>query len=179
MCCDKFLAKLISFVLALTIGLLTAGVLRREESTSGNQKNIKEVDKVIQVEKESGSGQSGSTKLTERKCFACSDGIFGTSLDDDSLKNARSETESVRLISKPRAGYTDAARQNQIEGTINLRVTFLSSGKIGSVSPITNLPDGLTEQAITAAKNIRFQPALRDGKPFDTTKIVQYSFTIY
>jgi TonB family protein len=85
----------------------------------------------------------------------------------------------LKIISKPRANYTDAARQNQIQGTVTLRVTFLESGHIGSVSPISGLPDGLTEQAMAAAAQIRFEPANKNGEPITVTKSVQYSFTIY
>ncbi len=90
-----------------------------------------------------------------------------------------SETKPLQIISKPRAGYTDAARQNQLQGTVTLRVTFSASGEIGSVSAIEELPDGLTEQAILAARGIRFEPAQKNGVPQTVTKQVQYSFMLY
>ena len=69
-------------------------------------------------------------------------------------------TQELKIISKPRPGYTDSARLNNIEGTVVLNVTFLASGQIGRVEPLERLPDGLTEQAIAAAKRISFEPAL-------------------
>lgn len=89
------------------------------------------------------------------------------------------ETKPLQIISKPRANYTDAARQNQFQGTVTLRVTFLASGEIGSVSTIEQLPYGLTEQAISAARGIRFEPAMRNGIPQTVIKQVQYSFMLY
>lgn len=88
-------------------------------------------------------------------------------------------TEAVRVTSKPRANYTDAARQNQVQGTVTLRVTFLANGSIGSISTISGLPNGLTEQAIAAARAMRFDPAKKGGVPYTVTKQVQYNFTLY
>ena len=85
----------------------------------------------------------------------------------------------VLILSKPRAIYTDAARQNQVQGTVVLKVTFLANGQIGSITPVNGLGFGLTEQAVNAAKNIRFQPAMKNGKPFTKVRNVTYTFTLY
>jgi len=88
-------------------------------------------------------------------------------------------TEGVKIIAKPRANYTDQARQNQVQGTVTLRVTFSASGQIAGIAPVSGLSYGLTEQAIAAARSIKFEPAKRNGVPYTVTKQVQYSFTIY
>ncbi len=88
-------------------------------------------------------------------------------------------TQPWKLISKPRASYTDAARQANIQGTVVLKVVFLASGQVGSISAIRGLPNGLTEQAIAAARNIRFEPAKINGVPRAVSKTVEYTFTIY
>jgi len=88
-------------------------------------------------------------------------------------------TLSIRLSSKPPAKYTDMARENGVEGSVRLRVTFLASGEIGAVSSVSSLPDGLTEQAIVAARNMKFEPAMRNGIPVNIIKLVEYSFSIY
>ncbi len=88
-------------------------------------------------------------------------------------------TEKIKFISKPKASYTDQARTNQIQGTVRLRVTFSASGQVGSISPVSGLPYGLTEQAIAAARQIRFEPAKRNGVAIPTTAVVEYNFNIY
>ncbi|MDQ3321359.1 MAG: energy transducer TonB [Acidobacteriota bacterium] len=88
-------------------------------------------------------------------------------------------TEPFKIVSKPRPGYTDAARQNQVTGVVRVRVQFLASGQVGSVSAVSGLPYGLTEQAIAAAKSIKFEPQKKNGVPVGTTKVIEYSFTIY
>ncbi|MCB1026001.1 MAG: energy transducer TonB [Acidobacteria bacterium] len=88
-------------------------------------------------------------------------------------------TTGIQIRSKPRPGYTDTARQNNVQGTVMLRVTFQANGTIGSISPIKGLPNGLTEKAIAAARQISFTPAMRNGQPYSVTKSIQYNFTIY
>lgn len=87
--------------------------------------------------------------------------------------------EPFRILSKPRANYTDTARQNQVTGVVRVRVVFLPSGAVGSVTPLNNLPYGLTEQAIAAAKQISFVPQKSNGVPVSVTKVIEYSFSIY
>jgi periplasmic protein TonB len=88
-------------------------------------------------------------------------------------------TTPYRIISKPRPGYTDAARANQVTGTVALKVTLLASGQVGSIVPVRRLPDGLTEQAIAAARQIRFEPKKVNGVAQSISVTIEYSFTIY
>lgn len=88
-------------------------------------------------------------------------------------------TADIKILSKPRPGYTDEARQNNVRGTVVLRVTFLANGSIGSVSTVRGLPFGLTEKAIAAARRIRFTPPMRNGTPYTVNKVVHFNFTIY
>lgn len=88
-------------------------------------------------------------------------------------------TQALKILAKPKPSYTDAARQAQVQGTVILRVTFLANGSIGSISPVKGLPNGLTEQAIAAARSMRFEPAKKDGQGQTVTKQVEYTFSIY
>ncbi len=84
--------------------------------------------------------------------------------------------EPLKILSFSQAKYTDAAKQNDIEGTVLLRVTFLADGTIGRVSVLSGLGYGLTEQAIAAAHRIKFIPAKKNGVPVTLTKKIEYSF---
>lgn len=88
-------------------------------------------------------------------------------------------SKGLNITFKPKPKYTDEARQNNITGNVRVRVTFLANGSIGSVSPVSNLGYGLTEQAIAAAKQMRFEPQLQNGRPVAVTKVVVFNFTIY
>lgn len=91
----------------------------------------------------------------------------------------RGVTSPFRIISKPKATYTDAARVNQVQGTVTLRVTLNANGSVGAITPVSGLGYGLTEQAIAAARRIQFEPQKENGVAKTVVKTIQYSFTIY
>ena len=86
-------------------------------------------------------------------------------------------TKPVRL-STPAARYTEAARANRVEGSVTLRVRIDEAGNVSGISVVRGLPDGLTEQAIAAARASKFKPATRDGKPVAAWMVMEISFTI-
>lgn len=88
-------------------------------------------------------------------------------------------SKKFNITSKPRADYTDEAREKNITGIVSLRVTLNANGSVGSISPINRLPYGLTEKAIAAAKRIKFEPQLKNGVPQTVRVQIQYDFTIY
>jgi TonB family protein len=108
-------------------------------------------------------------------------GIPGSDSDDpdDGPPPVRGISTPLKIISKPRPGYTDAARLHAVQGEVKLRVTFLSNGTVGNVTVVQGLPDGLTELALLAAKRIVFEPAMVNGKPQSVTRQLEYSFYIY
>jgi hypothetical protein len=60
-----------------------------------------------------------------------------------------------------------------------LRVTFKADRTIGGISVISGFPDGLNESAIAAAKELKFEPARRNGMPYSVTRPVEYFFIIF
>jgi TonB family protein len=89
------------------------------------------------------------------------------------------QTTPIKIITKPRPNYTDTARFYHTTGTVSLRVTFRADGKMSAVSIVKRLPFGITEQAISAACQMQFEPATRNGVPYTVTKVVQYNFVLY
>lgn len=85
----------------------------------------------------------------------------------------------LKIISKRPSKYTMEARRNNVSGKVVLFVEFRHDGKIGYVFPYRILPDGLTENSIETARNIKFEPAVRNEKPVTVIKVIEYSFTIY
>ncbi|MFL6375180.1 MAG: energy transducer TonB [Pyrinomonadaceae bacterium] len=85
----------------------------------------------------------------------------------------------LKILSKPSPSYTALARVYEITGTVIMRVKFLDNGQIGDVSITKRLPFGLTESALAAAKSMRFEPQVSDGKPVTVIKSVEYNFSIY
>lgn len=116
---------------------------------------------------ESGAGYSGGNSVAASRAS-------GAVVPSNSA-----QVTPLTLQSKPRADYTDFARFYEISGTVRLRVTFLATGEIGAVTPVSKLPFGLTDEAVKAARSIRFTPLKRDGQAYTIIKPVEYSFTIY
>ena len=81
-----------------------------------------------------------------------------------------------RLLEKPEPSYTDEARANRITGTVILRVVFTSKGTVDNIRVIRELPNGLTERAIEAAKKIKFIPATKDGHAVSMWMQLEYNF---
>ncbi|MCU1265676.1 MAG: TonB family C-terminal domain protein [Acidobacteria bacterium] len=88
-------------------------------------------------------------------------------------------TQRAKVISKPEPQYTEAARKNQVTGSVILSVIFSESGEVTSIRAIRVLPDGLTEKAIAAARQIRFVPAVRNGQPVSVYMQLEYNFNLY
>lgn len=119
--------------------------------------------------KDEGTAQSGN-------CFG-EDDPRNEYLFLDKVDNTKSQ--SLQIKYKPIPKYTEEARNNNIQGKVRVRVTFLANGEIGSVSEVVGLPFGLTAKAIEAAKKMKFEPQKSNGVPIIVTKVVVYTFTIY
>lgn len=83
------------------------------------------------------------------------------------------------IISKPRALYTDAARTKGISGKIVIIVVFGATGQIEGMILKNSLGGGLDENAMNAARQIKFTPPIKDGKPVTIIRTVEYKFSIY
>jgi TonB family protein len=126
-----------------------------------------------------GPGNGGNTGGGERREGGGGPGGGGGGTDYSRVFSGREVTSKARVLDKPEPTYTEAARKNQITGTVVLRAIFSSSGQITQISAVSRLPDGLTERAIAAAKSIRFVPATKDGHPVSMWMELQYNFNLY
>lgn len=128
-----------------------------------------------------GSGNNGNTGDGDREIGgAGSSGSNGNHpREPNRVYRLPEVTQRARVISKPEPQYTEAARKNQVTGSVVLSVIFSESGEVTSIRAIRFLPDGLTEKAIAAARQIRFLPAMRDGRPVSVYMQLEYNFNLY
>jgi len=82
----------------------------------------------------------------------------------------------LKIISKPRARYTDAARTADVQGIVRVAVLMGANGRVLYVLPLKTLGHGLDQQAVSAAQQIRFEPKLVNGKPVSSVVLIEYSF---
>ena len=88
------------------------------------------------------------------------------------------EMTPAEIISKPTPVYTPEARAKRIEGEVLLEVVFEATGKIQVLRVIRGLGYGLDDAAVRAAQQIRFKPALQDGRPSDSTAVLHIIFQL-
>lgn len=88
-------------------------------------------------------------------------------------------TRKPIIVTRPEAGYTEIARQQNVSGTVRIRCVLSSTGMVNNIKPVTALPYGLTEKAIAAAHNLKFIPAMKDGKLVSTYLVIEYSLNLY
>jgi len=87
-------------------------------------------------------------------------------------------TNPVEIVSKPKPLYTDEGRKWKIEGEVRLEVQFTTTGEVHVVKVLKGLGYGLDEQAVRAAEQIKFKPALHEGQPVDSTAVVHIIFEL-
>jgi len=83
---------------------------------------------------------------------------------------------SARILETPLAEYTDEARAAKTHGDVRLRVVLAADGMVKNVFPIKSLGHGLTESAMKAARQIKFEPAVRNGQPASEFMTFVYEF---
>jgi len=98
---------------------------------------------------------------------------------DLKLYSGKDVTTKARVLSKPNPTYTNEARNNLTSGTVVLRCIFGANGQVFGIRVVSGLPDGLTERAISAARQIRFIPATKNGYPVSMWMELEYNFSLY
>jgi len=88
-------------------------------------------------------------------------------------------TRKALITFKPEPGFTEEAPKNNVTGVVRLRAVLHASGAIQGISVVKGLPDGLTEKAMQAARQIRFTPAEKDGRAVSQYVVLEYNFNIY
>ena len=82
----------------------------------------------------------------------------------------------AEILSKPTPVYTQEARNLRIEGEVLLEVVLEASGKLRVLRVVHGLGHGLDDNAVKAAEQIHFKPAVKDGQPTDSTVVVHIIF---
>jgi periplasmic protein TonB len=73
--------------------------------------------------------------------------------------------------------YPPDARQARVEGTVKLHVVVGVDGKVESLQPVSG-PESLTQAAMTAVRDWRYNPTLLNGKPVEMQEDVSFVFRL-
>ncbi len=74
--------------------------------------------------------------------------------------------------------YTDRAREARLQGVVILETAIDQEGNVVDVSVLKGLHMGLTEAAVDAVKQWRFEPARIDGEPIPVSYNVTVNFRL-
>lgn len=82
----------------------------------------------------------------------------------------------VRLLTKPEPVFPEEARRLGMSSTVVLQAIFSSTAKVTNIKVLTPGHHGLTEVSVTAASQITFVPAMKDGKNVSMYMTLEYNF---
>lgn len=97
----------------------------------------------------------------------------------EQVYSGKEVTSKARVTEKPEPRYTAQARNQQTTGTVVLRCVFAADRTVKYLLVVDGLPDGLTERALEAARRIKFEPAIKDGRPVSVYIQLEYNFNLY
>jgi TonB family protein len=82
------------------------------------------------------------------------------------------------ILYRERARYPEEARAAGVHGTVVFTVVFAVDGTIKHIIVVKGLSHGLTEEAIAAARKIRFTPAMGNGEPISVIGNLEFTFSM-
>ena len=100
-------------------------------------------------------------------------------VDGERIFTSKEVDERVQILRKPTPVYTYEARKHQRRGYVILRAILAADNTVKHIEVLTGLPDGLTEKSIEVARQIKFKPAMKDGKPVSVWVELQYQFQLF
>ena len=113
--------------------------------------------------------------------YRCTDdGTLAHLLDHDEAGGFTAKEVDVKaeVTAKPEPIYTREARRMGVQGLVVLKVLLLADGKLDRVRVVRRLSFGLTENAIRAACEIKFKPAMKAGKQVSQWVTLEYVFRL-
>jgi TonB family protein len=129
----------------------------------------------------------GVPDFTTRFTIKVVDVTFETEPNSNQIVKAQTTLDPVQpmdsstrptILYREKAQYTQEAKDNNVEGRVVLKVVFGADSQIRDIEVVRELPYGLTESAIEAAKKIRFNPAMKDGQPVTVRGALEFTFKL-
>lgn len=80
------------------------------------------------------------------------------------------------LIKRVEPELTEEARKARISGLVILEIVIERDGRVGGGQVLKPLPMGLTQKAIEAVEQWKYEPAVHKGLPVRTKEIVRIAF---
>ncbi len=155
-----FLKRVLPFVLTLMIGLMLGKFLGA---------SVPRPTRIVTQQQTMYAIKSGAL---------CPD-TDGRVLDDSRVFAPQEVDQKARVHARPEPQYTEEARAERVEGMVVLRAVFSASGEVRHIRVISGLPYCLNWSAIEAARQIKFTPAMKDGRAVSQYIQIEYNFSLY
>jgi TonB family protein len=125
-------------------------------------------------------GDSHPSSITQSTVQASGfgDASVATTTVHSHAADATISSVAAEILSKPTPVYTQEARSLRIEGEVLLEVVLEASGNLHVLRVVRGLGHGLDDNAVRAAEQIRFKPAMRNGQPADSTVVLHVVFQL-
>ena len=88
-------------------------------------------------------------------------------------------TQKAHILRRPEPRYPEEAREERVRGKVKLLAVFAADGAVKHILILESPSHWLTEASIKAARNISFEPAIKDGHPVATAHWIEYQFETY
>ncbi len=82
------------------------------------------------------------------------------------------------LVREVKPNYTPEAMKAKIQGVVWVECVVMADGVVGDVRVIRSLDSALDQEAIKAAKQWRFKPGMKDGKPVPVLVTLELNFKL-
>jgi TonB family protein len=86
---------------------------------------------------------------------------------------------SPKVIKEVEPEFSEEARKAKYTGTVLVRVVIGPDGNVRSASVLSPVGMGLDEKAVEAAKQWKFDPARKDGRPVSVYAQIEVNFQLY
>jgi TonB family protein len=134
------------------------------------------LEKAISLNPESSHAAEWREQLEAVRVYV---GEYDPAKTDRTVYKSSEVRQRAVIHARPEPGFTEMARQNGTQGVVRLRLVLSADGTVKHILVVRGLPHGLTEKAVSAARKIRFTPAMQDGRPVSVVVTVEYNFHIH
>jgi TonB family protein len=153
-------------------------VAQRKEAAALFREAADSLEKYIQLTTKPSEANIWREQLESLRVYAQGLGNNDTGTENPIFRGDALTTKA-RILKRPEPQYTESARSAQISGTVIMRAVFAADGTVKNILVLQSLPFGLTEQAVKAARKIKFIPATKDGRAVSQFIQIEYNFNLY
>jgi TonB family protein len=113
-------------------------------------------------------------------CFAFAFFVAANSSahEPDEPPQAQPQLTAPQLLERVEPHYPEAARAAAVGGTVSLEIDVAADGSVSAVRVTKSAGFGFDDEAVEAAKQFKFRPATRVGKPIAATVLFDQHFVI-